>query len=156
MEFMNNALALALVKTGIAKIATPKPEVESVLTCQYCGKPAELVTGETLYPRHEYLHKKHFWRCEPCGAWVGCHDAGAGYGDGTRPLGLLANAQLRAAKKSVHDVFDPLWQDGFMRRKEAYQWLAEGLRLPVNQCHVGMFSLEQCARAKALCEAFMA
>jgi hypothetical protein len=156
MSQMNSALALALVQTGIAKPEALKQEAEAEVTCQYCGKPARLVTGETIYPRLDYLHEKLFWHCAPCAAWVGCHGSGNGYGDGTRPLGVLANASLRAAKKAVHDVFDPLWQDGFMRRKEAYKWLAAGLGIPPDQCHVGSFSLEQCNRAKVLCEAYTA
>ncbi|MEX3984255.1 zinc-finger-containing protein [Paraburkholderia sp. EG287A] len=146
------ALAQALIKSGIANAS--HAQKEAAPTCQYCGDTAELVTGEVIYPRLGYLHHKHFWNCEECGAYVGCHEAGKGYGDGTRPLGLLANAELREAKKSVHAVFDPSWQSGKKTRKKAYEWLAEQLGIPFADCHVGMFTVEQCARAKTVCKAF--
>nr|WP_200562659.1 zinc-finger-containing protein [Paraburkholderia aspalathi] len=150
----NNALAFALIKTGLVKARPAQSEIEARPSCQYCGSEAKLVTGEVIYPRLSNLHGKHFWHCAPCGAWVGCHDAGNGYGDGTRPLGELANAELREAKKSMHAAFDPIWQSNQMRRKQAYQWLADALGIPVDKCHVGMFSIEQCVRAKAICEAY--
>lgn len=73
--------------------------------CSYCNKPAELVTGKEIYPHRPDLYPKKFWRCRPCTAYVGCHKPNAGYGDGTRPLGRLANAELRAAKSAAHAAF---------------------------------------------------
>lgn len=156
-----NAMALALAKTGLVNAAQlaelAKPAPEPVPTCQYCGKPAALVTGKAIYPRLSYLHSKKFWQCEPCEAYVGCHEPNIGYGDGTRPLGLLANAELRDAKKSVHAVFDPIWQEKSGKsRRQAYQWLAEKMGIPVAECHVGCFSIEQCTRARAICLDYLA
>jgi hypothetical protein len=144
-----NALAFALIQSGLAT-AAPQPATEPTPVCQYCNSTAELVTGEDIYPHLEYLHHKHFWRCVPCRAYVGCHDAGNGYGEGTRPLGVLANAELRAAKKAVHDLFDPLWKSGGKGRKKAYRWLAGQMGMPADDCHVGAFSVEQCRQARAI------
>lgn len=47
--------------------------VMSELTCPYCGKPAQLVGGDVIYPHREDLHEKKFWLCTPCNAYVGCH-----------------------------------------------------------------------------------
>ena len=147
------ALAQALIKSGLAKASHAQAEKEPAPTCQYCGQIAELVTGEVIYPGLTYLHHKHFWHCAPCASYVGCHEPGKGYGDGTRPLGLLANAELREAKQAVHAVLDPIWKSGQKTRKQAYQWLADKLCIPVQNCHVGMFTVEQCQRAEAVCKA---
>jgi len=115
--------------------------------CQYCNQPAKLVTGQKIYPHRPDLHHKHFWECEPCKAFVGCHARGNGYGDGTTPLGILANPQLRQLKSAVHAKFDPAWKSGEFTRSEAYGWLAEQLGIPKHECHIGLFTKEMCHKA---------
>lgn len=143
MSSLKDALTAALGQKAI----TEAPEAQPVLTCTYCNKPARLVTGKEIYPRRPDLFSLSFWQCKPCDAYVGCHKAGNGYGDGTRPLGILANKELRALKLLVHRNFDMLWQGGAMKRNEAYAWLAGQLNIPVNQCHVGMFTVDLCKKA---------
>lgn len=113
--------------------------------CPYCGNPSELVSGGVVYPRRPDLASKWFWRCAPCKAWVGCHPTTQ------RPLGRLANAELRSAKSVVHSVFDLIWKGGEMSRGNAYAWLADQLGIPVSECHVGMFDLERCKLAIDVC-----
>lgn len=75
-------------------------------------------------------------------AYVGCHK-------GTnKPLGRLANAELRHWKQKAHSAFDPLWQHGRFkgRRKAAYAWLAKEMHLPEAETHIGMFDVSQCKR----------
>lgn len=124
---------------------------EREVTCPYCDRSAELVGGDVIYPHRHDLARKKFWLCTPCNAFVGCH----AQGDGTRPLGRLANAELRAAKQAVHRVFDPLWRDSRPHRnrlrRRAYEWLAGHLGIDVKKCHVGMFDVETCNRAAQIC-----
>jgi hypothetical protein len=112
--------------------------------CNYCGGEAQLVTGEVIYPTRDALRTSKFWLCRSCDAYVGCH---GDQGDGSVPLGTLANAQLRHARKSVHRAFDNLWKSGAMDRAEAYRWLGEALAVPPQDCHIGMFDLDRCERA---------
>lgn len=123
--------------------------------CSYCGRTAELVSGDDLFANHPELASKSFWRCAPCKAHVGCHEAGRQVrgpdgritvSDGMLPFGTLANAALRSARTAAHDVFDPLWRSGRMRRSEAYAWMAEQLGLPFEGTHISMFDIEQCKR----------
>jgi hypothetical protein len=108
------------------------------MTCDYCGAAADLVGGQAIYPHRPDLWTKRFWRCRPCRAYVGCHR-------GTdRPLGRLANAQLRMIRGRAHACFDPLWRDGSMNRADAYAWLARQLDIEPDRCHIGMFDVEQC------------
>ena len=105
------------------------------------------VNGKVIYPHRQDLYDKLFYQCPPCDAYVGCHP-------GTdRPLGRLANAELRHAKSAAHAAFDPLWSHGARNRKSAYVWLAQQLGIAVDQCHIGYFDLEQCRRVVALCKA---
>ena len=122
------------------------------VTCPYCDRPAELVTGATVYPPRMDLIDLRFWRCAPCGASVGCHKAGAWMwvggervvSDGTLPLGRLATAELRWAKSAAHAAFDPLWKARRMTRRSASQWLAGKLGVSYDNCHIGMFDLDRC------------
>lgn len=124
-----------------------------VLMCPYCDREAELVPGIVIYPRRPDLTHKRFWRCKPCDAWVGCHD-------GTeRPLGRLANAELRQAKQEAHAAFDPLWKrkmerDGCSKGKArgaGYKWLADQLGIDRKRCHIGMMDAETCRRVVEVC-----
>lgn len=108
------------------------------MKCPYCDKPAKLVTGNALYPHRPDLYHKFFYQCLPCGAYVGCHPGG------TKPLGKLANAPLRKIRSKAHELFDPLWKNKTMTRKEAYAWLAKSLNISTHNCHIGMMDMEAC------------
>lgn len=115
------------------------------MNCDYCGRRARLVTGRELYPSLPDLAFKRFHRCDPCDAHVGCHPGT------TNPLGRLANASLRRAKRAAHKAFDPLWQEGGMSRTQAYAWLSRTLGIAGKDCHVGMFDEATCARVVEAC-----
>jgi len=64
------------------------------IICNYCGNNAEMVSGDAIYPHRPDLYHRKFYRCQPCGAYVGCHE-------GTdKPLGRLANAELQGQTTS--------------------------------------------------------
>jgi hypothetical protein len=124
--------------------------------CPYCGTHSELVNGTHIYPHRADLAHMAFYACDHCSAWVGCH-AGSGL-----PLGRLANAELRALKRRVHKLLDPLWinywqaypetfdRTNKMRRAHrarCYLWLAQQLQIRDTECHVGMFDEERCRLA---------
>lgn len=108
--------------------------------CPYCGRQAELVDSKVIYGK-SYGHKVYL--CRNCMAYVGCHK-------GTdKPLGRLANAELRRWKMEAHAAFDPLWKYGRFKgkRNAAYAWLAQKMGLPVEKTHIGMFDVAECQRA---------
>lgn len=118
--------------------------------CPYCGGWSAKLTGADIYPHRPDLRKKTFYACRPCDAYVGCHD-------GTdKPLGTLADRRLRRSRNRAHRAIDPLWVDA-PNRKEArvsvYKALAEALGIEREDCHIAMFSDEQCARTVELVEA---
>lgn len=117
------------------------------LLCPYCASKPELVGGDVVYPHRHDLYAKWFYLCRPCDAYVGCHPGT------TKPLGRLANAELRKAKNAAHAAFDPLWKDGKRKRKEAYAWLATQIGVAGKNCHIGMFDVETCRRVVEVCRA---
>lgn len=113
--------------------------------CPYCAQPSVQVGALKLYPHRKDLEAKTFYLCEPCDAFVGTHM-------GTnKPLGTLANKLLREQRKLAHACFDPLWKDGQYSRGEAYRRLAKGMALSRDECHIGMFDLQQCKIVIQLC-----
>lgn len=111
-----------------------------MVKCPYCDREPLLVKGDVIYPKRQDLVNNLYWLCKPCDAYVGCH------GDSSRPMGRLANAELRQAKVKAHKVFDPLWKSGRMTRRQAYAWLATRLDIPRDQTHIGMFDVETCLK----------
>lgn len=111
--------------------------------CPYCGaavvcKDSSIIYGRSYGP---------VWMCSnwpKCDAYVGCQKGS------NKPLGRLANPELRFWKKQAHTKFDKLWQHGDLSRTDAYTWLSKELSIPLDKCHIGMFDTDQC---KAVCEA---
>ncbi len=84
-----------------------------------------------------------------CDARVGCHPSSI------KPLGTLADKELRRWRSLAHRHFDPLWQSGvFSSRQSAYKWLSKAMRLPLDKTHVAMFDIQQCQKAISLVEGF--
>lgn len=65
-------------------------------------------------------------------------------GDGTLPLGTLANAPLRKARTAAHKAFDGVWKSGYLQRRQAYGWLAKQLGIPPTKCHIGSMDVDGC------------
>lgn len=110
--------------------------------CPYCGIKAVLVGGCNIYPEHEYLHKKKFWLCRPCDAYVGVHKESKKFA----PLGRLANKDLRLLKMEAHSLLDPYWKSGMISRSDLYERMAIFLGIKKNLCHIGYFDEETCQK----------
>ncbi len=112
------------------------------VNCPYCGRQAEYVDSKIVYRRSYGM----IYLCLNCDAYVGVHR-------GTdRPKGRLANRELRYWKKAAHAAFDPLWQSGGMKRKEAYRWLASQMGLSPEETHIGMFDVQECKTVINICQ----
>ena len=115
------------------------------INCDYCHEPAVMQTGDKVYPDRPDLKTKLFWVCEPCRARVGCHPGS------TKPLGRLADSQLRYWKIQAHKAFDPLWKSGDKKRSQAYRWLAREMKIDRDDTHIGMFDVNQCKQVVDVC-----
>lgn len=115
--------------------------------CPRCGVPARPARGRDLSGVPDTHGDRLFYVCPSCDARVGCHRDG-------RPLGTLAGPRLRAARRSAHAAFDPLWQSGRLTRAEAYAWLAARLGLPLERTHIGEFDEDLCFRVVTACTTY--
>ena len=126
--------------------------------CPYCQRQSVLVPGQIIYPHRQDLSWLHFWQCDPCDAFVGCHAPNTWHKEGPlkihhyglEPKGTLAQQELRDARRQLHQAFDRIWLAGSWSRGKAYRWLSTHLGIPFDQTHIGMFDLDTCMRARQL------
>jgi hypothetical protein len=121
----------------------PQQPTRTPPVCPYCHKQAQFFASSK-----RFYHGRNYgplWACTDCNAWVGCHKGT------TKPLGRLADAELRQAKVLAHAAFDPVWGKDRTRRRAAYSWLAEKLGIPREECHIGMFDVPTCQRVIEVC-----
>ena len=131
---------------------TPTPAELTGAACLYCHAPTERVNGPTLYGRP---YGGWFYRCQPCGAHVGCHPGT------TAALGTVANAALRQLRQAAHQAFDPLWKARTRRgcgkaeaRAKGYAWLSSRLGIAPEHTHIGLFDAAACEQVIALCRPY--
>lgn len=125
-------------------------QAAAVYLCAYCAGQLILVPDTAVYQRS---YGGHVWWCQPCEAFVGCHNGGY------LPKGRVAKAPLRKLKIEAHALFDRLWKAAIElrgwsqhdARKAAYQWLAEAMGLSVELCHIGMFDEDQTRQVIEIC-----
>lgn len=105
------------------------------MNCPYCNGQAILKDSSIVYGRSYGM----IWICEnypKCDSFVGTHKATL------KPLGTLANAELRALRIKCHAEFDKLWKEKNFKRQTAYKHLAKFMK--IDEPHFGEFTKEQC------------
>lgn len=102
--------------------------------CSYCKSPATLVDSSAFNAKSY----GPVWACLPCEAYVGVHPGT------TKPLGTLANRELRNLRVMAHRQFDRLWRERHMTRSQAYLWLKKVFDLSWDEAHIAMFGPERC------------
>ncbi len=102
--------------------------------CPFCGKHAVWCENSEIYGKR-YGHSYMCYLCKPCDAYVGCHN------NTRRPLGTMANKELREARKAAHAAFDPIWKSGKRSRAQAYDMLNKHFGRSV---HIGESDKETC------------
>lgn len=115
------------------------------IKCPYCGKQAECLDSKTIYGKSFGM----VYLCRSCDAYVGCHQGSK------RPLGTLANAELRKWRHRAHSCFDWLWRKRYFSRPGAYHWLSEQMNLDIRQTHIAMFNVEQCKKCIEVSRAYL-
>lgn len=114
--------------------------------CNICGGEVIYTSNSKIYGR-EYGSGKMYY-CTKCGAYVGTHEP--------RPkeaLGILGNKEMRDMKMKCHDLFDNKWKSEptskkrHVARNNAYKWLAEKLKISVDDCHFGYFDMDMLNKA---------
>lgn len=87
------------------------------------------------------------WICSgypECDAYVGCHNMT------NKPLGTLANAELREARNKAHSAFNKIWRNGLITRKSAYKVLQRVMLMTESEAHIAKMSIEQCRKVASI------
>lgn len=66
--------------------------------------------------------------------------------------GRLVDAETHALRQKAHAIFDPLWKDGTMSRKEAYKRLAGETHIPRKECHFELMDKKRLTKVIAYLE----
>ena len=106
--------------------APAAPASRRLVHCYGChaAVPARLTDGREVYPDRGDLAGLPFWKCDGCGNHVGCHHKTR---DRTRPLGNIPTRELRNARRHIHRILDPVWQQGRVPRGKLYAAIAREL-----------------------------
>lgn len=97
----------------------------------------------------------YVWLCA-CGNWAKAYDNSPTY----KPMGLLADAELRDLQRVARVCLTTLWK-GLLERRielreakstrtvraEAYGWLASVMEISIEQCDLAWFDKAQCRAA---------
>ncbi len=126
---------------------------KNTVYCPYCGakaklRPATAVYGDATIDRTTYVYLCD--RYPKCDAYVYAHPKTK------KPMGTLANGDLRNHRILAHRAFDQLWKSGIMSRTDAYHWMRKQLGLPADQAHIAMFGEYMCSLLIRLCREKMA
>lgn len=105
--------------------------------CPYCGSPTSIEDSKRVYGTS-------YGMILLCSAYPKCDSFVGIHRDTDIPKGTLANNVLRRYRKQAHGVFDVMWREGSMHRRQAYQQLAKILGVPPAQAHIGWCNAEQC------------
>lgn len=110
--------------------------------CNLCGGKVEYIPNSLIFGRS--YGSGYCYRCTYCGAYVGTHKTNP-----KKPLGILADEEMRQLRRQCHSLFDAKWINPKERRK-AYQKLAEMMGIPLEDCHFAKFNKEQLKLALSL------
>lgn len=132
-------------RKALKRVKNPLPVPES---CRYCGPKSPVFIGRhaEVYGGRSFGEWPYVYLCESCGAYTGLHP----FTD--IPVGTLADESLRWARRDNKRHFHTVMDIKGMKRKEAYQWLAGELGIPVSECHWGWFEVDTCQRAGDICK----
>lgn len=94
--------------------------------CCNCNEivEARLTNGAEIYPHRQDLDAIPLWIHDKCGGYVGCHHKTK---NSTRPLGVIPSKAIKAHRKEIHRLLDPMWQHQdrpYLARKKMYNDLS--------------------------------
>lgn len=118
------------------------------MKCPYCGapaicRPASIVYGSETIDRKSYLYLCSRWPA--CDAYVSAHKKDH------RPMGTMANGDLRHKRILAHRALQKLQKERHMDKWAVYVWLQAKFNLDKRQAHIAMFSEQMCDQVISLC-----
>ena len=114
--------------------------------CNVChSNNVHLVCNEEIYGK-PYGKWPYAYLCRDCRSYVGVHY------QTDIPLGTLADATLRAARKHYKQFFVELCSQRKATLGDMYRWLAAKMEIPLTECHWGLFDVDRCVLAGKICQ----
>lgn len=122
---------------------------KNIVKC-HCGaratlRPASAVHGDRALIEHLFVCSRY----PKCDSYVGVHR------NTLKPMGTLANSELRIKRIAAHKAFNTLWESGLMKKWQAYKWMAAKFALNSKQAHIAMFSEYMCDELISTCKQAM-
>ncbi|MBA2125096.1 hypothetical protein DLM45_02495 [Hyphomicrobium methylovorum] len=100
-----------------------------LIWCCTCARDVEarLTSGAEVYPHRSDLADVPRWKCDGCGNHVGTHHKTK---NPTKPLGNIPSNEIKYARIKIHELIDPLWKSGLLRRGKVYAKMSDALGYP--------------------------
>lgn len=108
--------------------------------CPYCGAKGELETNSAKYYKGRDFGSIWICKTRGCDSRVGCHRGT------TRPLGRMANIELRKLRHQCHELIDPFWKNRKFLRVSVYKHIADLMGIPKKKAHIGIFNEHECRK----------
>lgn len=116
--------------------------------CPYCGAEAKLRPASVVYKENTIDETAYLFVCDrypKCDSYVNAHR------DSKRPMGTLANSELRNRRILAHHALAKMWEKGVMSKEQAYKWLQVQFGLDKDHAHIGLFNEYMCDRVIDKC-----
>lgn len=118
------------------------------IRCPYCGAAAAMRPAGDIYGYSPQSKGKHLYVCTN---WPVCDSYVAAHKDDLRPMGTMANGELRHKRILAHKALDSYQKATHMNKWAGYVWLQVKLGMEPDKAHIAMFSEEECDRVIDLC-----
>ena len=122
-----------------------------------CGKPCTVHIAKDpgylglqayVYGDNNLDPEKYLYVCSgypSCDSYIGAHKKSM------RPMGTMADSNLRNKRIEAHRALDAIWKNGYMTKHSTYIWLQNRLNLREKDTHIGKFSYYLCEQTIREC-----
>lgn len=117
--------------------------VLSILQKTRVLRPAAYVYGDNNLDPEKYLYVCSGY--PSCDSYIGAHKKSM------RPMGTMADSDLRNKRIEAHRALDAIWKNGYMTKHSTYIWLQNRLNLREKDTHIGKFSYYLCEQTIREC-----
>lgn len=119
------------------------------IRCPYCGAQATLRPASVIYGSRAIHPDSQFYICS---RWPACDSYVRAHKGSRRPMGELANGDLRHKRIEAHQALEQLQRHWKTNRRYMYQWLAFCLGTDAAHTHIAQFREYRCEQTIRLCQ----
>ena len=94
-----------------------KKQMRETLYCPYCKRPGVLRPAAYVYGDNNLDPEKYLYVCSgypSCDSYIGAHKKSM------RPMGTMADSNLRNKRIEAHRALDAIWKNGYMTKHSTY------------------------------------